>query len=334
VSIPPIPPIPPTPVVPPLLILSSPFPAFSQLNNPNPWGIAASGEMVWIANNATNNIQATDFTNFPPTISFLDIQIGVGPTGIVFNTFPDVYKIHASDPETVFVLVTQSATVNIFSVGGTECVFAVSNPAHGAFYTGLAITEKFLYVTNFGNGFVDTFPSTFFGPGPDFRFADTSLTNIGYSPFNVFISLAGNSVYVLYAMKMIVNGLPVPVPGFGAINEFTLTGVFIRRLVDNDLGVLNIPSAITVLPGLFPEFPGSFLVGNFGDGLTYLFSQEGGSPVGRLTDCSGFDNIVINGLRGFSQTLTMLPSEVEFCLFSAGRNKIDEGSVGILTACP
>lgn len=145
--------------------------------------------------------------------------------------------------------------------------------AHGAIYKGLAIDSRtagqFLYATDFHNGKVDVFDSSFHAVTLAGTFTDPTLP-AGFAPFG--IQNIGGTLYVTYALQDEDQEDDVTGPGNGFVDAFDTSGNLIRRV--SSMGELNSPWGLALAPADFGRFSGELLVGNFGDGRIHVFDPE------------------------------------------------------------
>jgi uncharacterized protein (TIGR03118 family) len=256
-------------------------------NLSNPWGIAESGSSpFWIADNHTglSTLYNSSGTPFPPG-SPLVVTIPAGaPTGAVFTGSPSPFGAP-------FVFATEAGLIAAWS-GGASAVIAADLSASGAEFKGLADAFDTLYATDFRNGRIDAFDSSFapINLGAT-AFTDPNLPS-GYSPFG--IRNIGNQLYVTYAVLDPNTGDDVPNPGSGIVDVYDTSGVLQQRLIDAN-GALNSPWGLAIAPPGFPQFGGDLLVGNFGDGTINAFDPTTGTFLGTLSDSHG-NPIVNDGL--------------------------------------
>src|SRR5690349_19452410 len=262
-----------------------------------PWWIADNGTgKTTLFNIATNAIQAT-FT-----------VPGAGgaqgnPTGVVFNGGSGfVVNNGVGAPSAArFIFSSEDGTLSAFK--GAPIVTVVPNaqaPAHDAVYKGLAIDSAtaatMLYATDFHNGTVDIFDSSFHAVTIPGAFTDPNIP-AGFAPFG--IQNINGTIYVTYALQDEDQEDDVAGPGNGFVDAYDTSGNFIRRVASD--GVLNSPRGLALAPDDFGRFSGYLLIGNFGNGRIHAFDPtrltEDGEfeEVGQLHSASG-KPIVIDGL--------------------------------------
>ena len=267
----------------------------------NAWGVAFGPGFAWVANNHTATSTLYDgngkaqptsapiVVNFPPAgvVTF-------DPTGIVYNGSTS-FAVSASGKTGAakFLFVGEGGSVAGWSptVDPANGVVTYTDTA-GAVYKGLAVanngTADFLYATDFHNGKVDVFSSSFARQTPtatSFTFADPSLP-AGYAPFGIAALKTGPSgamrIYVSYAKQLApdnhdnANGA-----GLGLVDVFDTNGQFLSRLIATGKE-LNAPWGLALAPADFGTLSNTLLVGNFGDGRINGYDATTGAFVGTL----------------------------------------------------
>jgi uncharacterized protein (TIGR03118 family) len=208
----------------------------------------------------------------------------------------------------------------------------------GAAYTGLAIatasTGDQLYAANFGQNRIDVFDSNFQRVNtPSWAFRDRHEPR-GYAPFGVQ-TLNGN-IFVAYAKVDPKTGHSKDGVGLGVVDEFTVDGKFVARVVSHQS--LDGPWGMAIAPASWGTLAGSLLVGNFGNGRINVISL--GSPdnkgmgngqariVGQLRDSHG-KVISIERLWALVPG-TATTGGTDAVFFSAGINNEQDGLLGLL----
>jgi len=307
----------------------------------NAWGLVSGPATPWwIANNGTGT---TTLYNVGTGTIVTDFTVpGAGgaqgnPTGLVFNggTGFVVNNGVGSPAAARFIFSSEDGTLSAFK--GAPIVTVVPNaqaPAHGAIYKGLAIDSptagQFLYATDFHNGKVDIFDSSFHAVTIPGAFTDPNLP-AGFAPFG--IQNINGTIYVTYALQDEDAEDDVAGPGNGYVDAYDTSGNLIRRVAS--AGELNSPWGLALAPANFGRFSGDLLIGNFGNGRIHAFDPaqltEAGEfeAVGLLHSASGRP-IQIDGLwalqfghgasaNGPTNTLffTAGPAEEEHGLFGS-----------------
>ena len=260
----------------------------------DPWGIAfLSGEPFFIADNKAGRVTAHDASGLSarPSSFIVPNSTGTGfdtPTAIVAdqNSFlgsPSLVK--------PFILVTEEGTILTWGPdanGNLPQQATARRRIASAVYKGAAIlnsslTAPVLAVTDFHNGFIETFLPGFAQvalPGP---FTDPNLP-AGYAPFG--IQVIGREAFVTYAVQDAAKHDPVVGKGNGVVSTFDMDGNFVRRFATG--GTLNAPWGITLTSANFGPFSNDILIGNIGDGSISAFDSTSGQFVGQLLDGDGF----------------------------------------------
>jgi uncharacterized protein (TIGR03118 family) len=243
----------------------------------NAWGLVSGPTTPWwIADNGTGKSTLYNVAN--DAIQAVFTVPGAGgaqgnPTGIVFNggTGFVVDNGVGSPSAARFIFASEDGTISAFK--GAPIVTVVPNPeaaAHGAIYKGLAIDSatagQFLYATDFHNGTVDVFDTSFQLVTLSGNFTDPNLP-AGFAPFG--IQNIGGTLYVTYALQDADAEDDVAGPGNGFVDAYDLNGNLIQRAAS--AGELNSPWGLALAPEGFGRFSGDLLVGNFGDGRIHAF---------------------------------------------------------------
>jgi len=253
-------------------------------------------------NKLLGNITVRDFTH-----------ISDFPTGIVINgngSFPVSNGVVTKTA--VIIVCCEHGTVNAFNpnVDPLNSFIVLNQQLTGevAVYKGLALANGILYLADFFQGHIDVFDSLYIRlTGYHFIDGDTSEPiPIDYGPNNIVH--IGCYLYVLWARRdPNVTVHDVDGPGHGFISVFNLDGSFVRRFTSR--GVLNSPWAMIPAPCECGFPPGSFLVGNNGDGRINIFDCNG-RYVGPVLNPAGIP-IIIEGLWGLAPHYTDF-SEIYF----------------------
>ena len=275
-----------------------------------PRGISVFENQLWVANTMSDKITNYDFfgnsllgaiqvrqnarvVSFPSSVA---INCGNG-----FN----VPSASAGGRSALFVTATKTGDISIFnpSVDPQRTYLVYTNKELGiiAEYTGLTIASGILYLADFFQGKIDVFGSDF-GRILGFKFVDDFSSNpipLSYGPHN--ITYIAPYLYVMYAERQPGATVHHVIgPNTGYISVFNLDGSFVRRFYSQ--GVLNAPWAMIPAPCEVGIPPGSFLVGNIGDGRINIFTSEG-IHVGPLISQMGIP-LVIPGLQGLAAHYT------------------------------
>ena len=319
--------------------LVSDIPGVAHLTDPNlknPWGLAAGPQTpLWVADNGTD--KATLYQGGLPNslISIVPLVVdipGGAPTGQVFNP-TDGFVVSDGKGHSgaaLFLFASESGHITGWNPAvpppprSTSAQNGFTAP-DGAIYKGLAISvskkgSPRLYATDFHNGKVDMFDSSFSPISMPGTFTDPNLPQ-GFAPFG--IQAIGNSIVVSYAMQDSDAEDDVAGPGNGFVDVYDRNGVLQKRLISN--GELNSPWGLVVAPSGFGQFSHALLVGNFGDGTIHAYDPHTGQLLGQLA--TKFGPITIDGLWGlrFGNGVTGTPHTL---LFSAGLNDEANGLLG------
>jgi uncharacterized protein (TIGR03118 family) len=243
----------------------------------NAWGLVSGPTTPWwIADNGSG--KSTLYNVATGAIPAVFTVPGAGgaqgnPTGLVFNggTGFVVNNGVGSPSAARFIFASEDGTISAFK--GAPIVTVVPNtlaPAHDAVYKGLAIDSAtaghLLYATDFHNGKVDIFDSSFHAVTIAGAFTDPALP-AGFAPFG--IQNIGGTIYVTYALQDADRHDDVAGPGNGFVDAYDTSGNLIRRVAS--AGELNSPWGLAFAPADFGRFSGELLVGNFGDGRIHVF---------------------------------------------------------------
>src|SRR6185437_4334919 len=150
-------------------------------------------------------------------------------------------------------------------------------------------TNNYLYATDFANGDVKVFNSSFGLASLGGSFTDPNLPT-GYAPFG--IKNLGGKLYVTFAEQG-DDGDEVDAAGLGVVDVFDTSGNLLSRVAA--CGPLDAPWGLAIAPAAFNEFSNDLLVGNFGDGTITAYDPTTFAYVGELRDGNG-KPIVIDGL--------------------------------------
>jgi uncharacterized protein (TIGR03118 family) len=149
-----------------------------------------------------------------------------------------------------------------------------------------------VYASDFHNGQVDVFNSQFQLVHLIGSFTDPRIP-AGFAPFG--LKSVNGTLFVTYAKQDAAKHDDVAGVGNGFIDEFTLTGNFIKRFASK--GLLNSPHGIALAPANFGRFSNDLLVGNFGDSKVNAFDLKTGKFLGQLTNAHGKTLILNGGFR-------------------------------------
>ncbi|AKJ07542.1 uncharacterized protein (TIGR03118 family) [Archangium gephyra] len=305
----------------------------------NAWGIAFNPfGLVWVNDNGTglstlytgDGVPNALVVTVPPPPG----DTGTGrPTGIVFNgTGQFTVTEGGTTANSFFIFATEQGSITAWApaINLTNSFTVVDNSSTGANYKGLALapngTGFFLYATDFHNGKIDVFDSTFAPATLPGSFTDPFLPS-GFAPFGIQ-NINGN-LYVTYARQDRGREEAVTGSGLGYVSIFDANGRFVRRLISR--GRLNAPWGLALAPASFGKFGSKLLVANFGDGVINVYDPQTGHREGRLERPDG-STIRIDGLWGlaFGSGVANQPTDTLF--FTAGPERETHGLYGRLDA--
>jgi uncharacterized protein (TIGR03118 family) len=286
----------------------------------NSWGLVINptASIFWVADNGTgvSTLYRPDGTpvnlvvTIPTTPADLPPSPGTPPsatpTGIVFNQFTGlgVFQISTTLPggngkPAIFIFDGEDGGISAWN-GGTAAILVFDNSASGAVYKGLALANRTsggptLYATNFHNGTVDVFDSSFHPVTtfPATAFKDPNLPS-NFAPFG--IANIDNQLYVTFALQKLPDRHDDQAgPGNGFVDVFDANdGHLVKSLISN--GQLNSPWGLARVPDEFGKFGHDvLLVGNFGDGHINAFNIRTGTFVTQLLHRPG-QPLEFNGL--------------------------------------
>lgn len=315
----------------------------------NAWGLVSGPTTPWwIADNGTG--KSTLFNVATDAIPAVFTVPGAGgaqgnPTGLVFNggTGFVVNNGVGSPSAARFIFASEDGTLSAFK--GAPIVTVVPNaqaPAHDAIYKGLAIDSatagQLLYATDFHNGKVDIFDSSFHAVTIAGAFTDPTLP-AGFAPFG--IQNIDGTIYVTYALQDDDKEDDVAGPGNGFVDAYDTSGNLIRRVAS--AGELNSPWGLALAPADFGRFSGDLLVGNFGDGRIHVFDPAQLTSVGEfeavgLLHSARGRPVQIEGLWalqfGQGTSASSANGLTNTLFFTAGPSNEDHGLFGSLVAVP
>lgn len=282
----------------------------------NPWGIAIYNNQLWIVDNFTDVITNYDLfgNKLLGSISVRDAAHNASyPTGLAINCGGGFNVSNGNTTKTgLFITCTEHGTVHTWNplVDPLNSYVVLNQQLTGevAVYRGIAIANGVMYLADFFQGHIDVFDSSYNRLlGYHFIDGDTSdPIPLDYGPSNIVH--IGCYIYILYNRRD--PNIPIDAidgPGHGFVSVFTLDGAFVKRFTSR--GVLNSPWAMIPAPCECGIPPGSFLIGNNGDGRINVFDCNG-RYVGPLLNSAGLP-IVIEGLWGLAPHYTDF-SEIYF----------------------
>jgi uncharacterized protein (TIGR03118 family) len=300
----------------------------------NGWGLSAGPTTPWwVANNATNTSTLYNATGgkLPLTVS-----VPGGPTGTVFNGNASAFVVSQAGKSGAarFLFATESGTILGWtpSVNGTTAVPGADRSAAGAVYKGLTTLNDRLYATDFHNGRVDVFDSSF-QPVTGAAFKDAKLPK-GYAPFG--IQALGGNIFVTYAKQDKEKKDEVAGKGLGYVDQFTPDGKLVARVASGGRknAPPNAPWGLALAPTGFGLFAGDVLIGNFGNGRISAYQDRGGGKwvyKGQLRHGDG-TLVTIDGLWAIAFGNGAAAGPTTTLYFAAGPSDEKHGLFGSVTA--
>ncbi|AKI80430.1 hypothetical protein QJ850_gp269 [Acanthamoeba polyphaga mimivirus] len=297
----------------------------------NPWGIVIYNNQLWVVCNNTDSITNYDLfgNKLLGTISIRNASHNPSyPTGIAINCGGG-FSISTGNISRGGLMLTCSehGTCHSFNpvVDPLHSFIVLNQQITGevSVYRGLCIANNTLYLADFFQRHIDVFDQNF-NRLIGYPFVDNDGSDpipLNYGPSNI-VNI-GCFLYVLWAKKdPNITLYAIDEPGAGYISVFNLDGSFVRRFTSR--GVLNNPWGMIPAPAECGFPPGSFLVGNHGDGRINIFDCNG-RYVGPVLAMTGLP-LVIDGIRGLAPHYTDF-SEI---YFSAACDEMTDGLVGSL----
>jgi uncharacterized protein (TIGR03118 family) len=300
----------------------------------NGWGLSAGPTTPWWAsNNGTNT--STLYSGVGAKAA-LTVTVAGGPTGTVFNgkSTDFVVSQNSKSGAARFLFATEAGTVLGWSptVNGTTAIAGADRSAAGAVYKGLAVANDRLFASDFHNGRVDVFDSSFKLITTPGGFKDAKVPT-GFAPFG--IQALGSDIFVTFAKQDAAAKDDVPVPGQAYVDEFTTEGQLVARVVNSGKknAPLNAPWGLALAPADFSVFSNDLLVGNFGNGRISAYTKRGATWVfkGQLRHANG-SPIEIDGLWAIAFGNGSAAGPTNSLYFLAGPSDEAHGLFGSVTA--
>ena len=286
----------------------------------NGWGLSAGPTTPWwVSDNHTN---ASTLYSGTGTKSALTVTVPGGPTGTVFNGDATAFAGGR------FLFSTEAGQILGWAPGTTAAVVRATVP--GAIFKGLTILGGKLYATDFHNGKVDVFDSSF--ASVPSGFVDTTIPK-GFAPFG--IQALGGNIFVTYAPQDAKAEDEVDKPGKGFVDEFTPDGALVARVAKQGgkNAPLNAPWGLATAPQGFGVFAGDLLVGNFGNGRISAYEQRGAKWVYRGQLRKGDGTILVeDGLWAIAFGNGAAAGPTTSLYFAAGPGGEQAGAFGVITA--
>ena len=301
----------------------------------NGWGLSAGPTTPWwVSNNGTNSSTLYSGTGVKAALT---VTVAGGQTGTVFNGNANAFTVSQGGKSAAarFLFATEAGTILGWSptVAATTAVPGVDLSSSGAVFKGLTLLNDRLYATDFHNGRVDVFDSSFqpvsLGSA---AFHDAGIPK-GWGPFG--IQALGGNIFVTYALQDAKGEDELDKPGKGFVDEFTPDGTLVAHIAKQGgkNAPLNAPWGLATAPQGFGVFAGDLLVGNFGNGRISAYEQRGSKWVyrGQLRKGDG-TIVVIDGLWAIAFGNGAAAGPVTSLYFAAGPNDEAAGAFGVITA--
>ncbi|HWY61359.1 MAG TPA: TIGR03118 family protein [Rhizomicrobium sp.] len=293
----------------------------------SPWWISDNGAGVSTLYNGNTGAKSALAPTIPPELGGTPPS---APTGVVFNSTTGF--ILSNGTKASFLFSTENGTIAGWnSAAGTTAIGMADLSSQDSVFKGLAIgsvgSANYLYATDFANGAVHVFNTTFGTATLGGNFTDPGLPS-GYAPFG--IQNLGGKLYVTYAEQG-SGGNEAHGLGLGYVDVFDTNGNFLSRVASG--GTLDAPWGLAIAPSSFMDYGNDLLVGNFGDGRINAYDPTSFAYLGQLLDSHG-NPISIDGLwgLGFGNGASGGPTNTLF--FTAGLDEENHGLFGALTSVP
>lgn len=303
------------------------YAAMIDVNLKNAWGIAISPSgKIWISANHSGSTVIYDY-NGNTLLAPVNIPIGANPngaspTGVVFNSTTGF--VIPGKGKGAFIFATEDGILSAWNSSlGASTMTVADNSSSGTVYKGLALAKdgglNYLYATDFHNGKIDVFDSTF-AMVMSKHFMDPGIP-AGFAPFG--IKNIGGLLYVTYAKQLAPdNKDDEKGVGNGFIDIYTPAGTLVKRFASG--GMLNSPWGIAQAPAGFEQGKDAILIGNFGDGYINVFNEHG-NPKGQLMESTG--KVKIDGLWDLTFD-KVTPANSNNLYFTAGPAEESHGLFG------
>jgi len=300
----------------------------------NGWGLSAGPTTPWWASDNATNV-STLYGGDGSKVA-LTVSVPGGPTGTVFNGSTTDFPVSQNglSGASRFLFSTEAGTILGWnqSVNGTVALAGADRSSVGAVYKGLATADDRLFATDFHNGRVDAFDSSFALVSTTGGFKDATIPK-GFAPFG--IQAIGKSIFVTYAKQDADRHDDVAVPGQAYVDEFTMDGQLVGHVINSGKknAPLNAPWGLAMAPAGFGNMGGDLLVGNFGNGRISAYSKRGNNwvYVGQLRKADGTP-IAIDGLWAIAFGNGAAAGPAGTLYFLAGPNGEQHGLFGSITS--
>jgi uncharacterized protein (TIGR03118 family) len=290
----------------------------------NGWGLSAGPTTPWwVSDNGTNSSTLYQGNG---TKAALTVSVPGGPTGTVFNGDSTAFAGGR------FLFSNEAGQILGWAPGTTAAAVRADRSAQGAIYKGLTILDRKLYATDFHNGKVDVFDSSFGLVQTSGGFADKQIPK-GYAPFG--IQALGGNVFVTYALQDKQREDEIDEPGKGFVDEFTPDGVLVSHVAKKGgpKAPLNAPWGLAMAPAGWGVHGGRLLVGQFGNGRIAAYEQRGSKWVYRGELRSGDGSLIaLDGVWAIAFGNGAAGGPKTSLYFAAGPNGEKGGAFGVITA--
>ena len=302
----------------------------------NGWGLVFNPRgFSWIVSNGSSRSTLYDGTGAKQSLVVAVAETPARPTGIVFNGSSEfkIMKAGVAEPAP-FIFASEEGTISAWApdIDFGASVTVYDGGSQGKVYKGLALASvngiSLLYATDFRNGRIDAFNTSYELVEPPGNFVDPRLP-AGFSPFGILA--AGNRLYVSYAKRAASGDDEQDGAGLGAIAVFDTAGNFIRELAFG--GALDAPWGMAIAPQGFGTLGGRLLVANAGDGAIHAFDTGTGVMAGTLSDHNGTP-LAIDGLRGIAFGNGLFDQPGNTLYFTAGPGDESHGVFGRIDLQP
>lgn len=246
-------------------------------------------EFLWVANRFSQTLTKHNLKG--EVVQTVSTVQGTGATA----TFHNPLAVIANRND--FVLAGQGVELIVTTYDANNSyieVFAPSiNPTNtiviytqgGAYFSGLTMGKKSLFVADFINNTISAFSANL---NKQYSFAGQVDE---YSTFNV--AAYENKLYVVYAQKEDIGNDPVVGDGLGAVDIFCQDGGLFKHLITPG-GQLNAPYGI-----IFDSVNCHIYISNHGSGLIAIFDLKCGDFISYVKTCH-CENLTINGIYGLA----------------------------------
>jgi uncharacterized protein (TIGR03118 family) len=306
--------------------------AHQDANLVNAWGLAAGPTTPWwVSDNGTDLSTLYDGTGTPQS---LVVSVAGAPTGLVFNGGSGfVVSDGTNSGPPLFLFDTEAGTIRGWSPGvpppppSTQTEIGADRSDVGAIYKGLAIDPEAgrLYATDFHNGRVDVFDSSFALLSLPGAFTDPRIP-AHFAPFG--IQDIGGTLFVTYAKQDADAEDDLHGTGLGFVDAYDTNGMLLGRV--GTRGLLNAPWGLAMAPASFGHFAGDLLVGNFGNGQINAFAQRSNGTWehrGRLRVANG-KPLTVQGLWALQFGNNSRAGSADTLFFTAGPDDESHGLFG------